>query len=136
MPTEPFTSATGLKFRGIDDSLALQHLEGSECCLIHADNPQSTSKGVYVNPKVRVGYSQTAYDVVNTGASWMSSVEILSGLWGNRIRRWFTTPMFKEWVVSHRLRKWRRKHAGLDEPGEVCLINEMQVLIENGWKHL
>jgi hypothetical protein len=28
-----------LRFRGISDSLAKYHLEASECCLIHFDNP-------------------------------------------------------------------------------------------------
>lgn len=44
-----------LTFRGIPDDLASLHLEGSECCLIHADNPLSHSKGVFLNPNVRVG---------------------------------------------------------------------------------
>jgi hypothetical protein len=136
MPSKPFTPAIGLKFRGIDDSLALYHLEGSECCLIHADNPESHSKGVFLNPKVRVGYNQWAYEQANPGGGWISFWQIIRGLWENRLRRWMTTPWFKEWVVNRRLSSWRRKNPGVEEPGRVCLVNEMQVLVENGWKHL
>ncbi|EFY90951.1 polysaccharide export protein (CAP59) [Metarhizium acridum CQMa 102] len=53
MPAEPFVSSTKLRFRGVPDSLANYHLEGSECCLIHADNPLSRTLGVYLNPKVK-----------------------------------------------------------------------------------
>ncbi|EAQ87609.1 hypothetical protein CHGG_04228 [Chaetomium globosum CBS 148.51] len=68
----------GLRFRGIPDSLAALHLEASECCLIHADNPGSRTRGVYVNPAVRVGYNRLAYDAVHNnptgggggGGSW------------------------------------------------------------------
>ena len=33
--SSPFNAASPLRFRGIADSLATHHLEGSECCLIH-----------------------------------------------------------------------------------------------------
>ncbi|BAE60536.1 unnamed protein product [Aspergillus oryzae RIB40] len=50
MDAAPFYQHPPLKFRGISDSLAKSHLEGSECCLIHADNPLSREKGVWLNP--------------------------------------------------------------------------------------
>ncbi|KAJ6185974.1 hypothetical protein N7519_007275 [Penicillium mononematosum] len=50
MPASPFIASSPLRFRGIPDSLAEYHLEGSECCLIHTDNPLSVEKGVYLNP--------------------------------------------------------------------------------------
>ena len=50
---DPFYKSPPLSFRGIPDSLAVHHLEGSECCLIHADNELSTVKGVWLNPNVR-----------------------------------------------------------------------------------
>ncbi|SPQ25522.1 32d47f56-b61b-4914-af33-11debf7c489f [Thermothielavioides terrestris] len=64
MPASTFTGLRGLRFRGLPDSLAAAHLEASECCLIHADNPASRSRGVFLNPAVRVGYSRAAYDRV------------------------------------------------------------------------
>ena len=73
MHAAPFMSNPSLSFRGMPDSLALHHLEGSECCLIHVDNPLSAEYGVFVNPNVRVGYSGEAYEAVHS--------EILS-LWG------------------------------------------------------
>ncbi|KAL2022899.1 hypothetical protein VTK56DRAFT_4430 [Thermocarpiscus australiensis] len=138
MPASAFTGIQGLKFRGIADSLAAFHLEGSECCLVHADNPASRTKGVFLNPAVRVGYSRKAYDAVHPqeGSSWLSLSQIWLGLWKNRLARWFTTPWFKEHRVHRRVERWEHAAEGREEKGEVCLINEMQVLVHNGWAHL
>ncbi|TFA98528.1 hypothetical protein CCMA1212_009638 [Trichoderma ghanense] len=136
MPADPFVSSTKLRFRAVSDSLAAHHLEGSECCLIHADNPLSKSKGVYLNPRVRVGYNYPAYAATHPpGRSWVSTWDIFTGLWENRIRRW-TTWTFDRWVVRSRVRRWEKEKSGNREPGEFCLINEMQVLVENGWAHV
>lgn len=138
MPTTSFLSPHNLRFRGIPDSLAAYHLEGSECCLIHSDNPLSKSQGVFLNPRVRVGYNHEAYSASHPKlGSWLSNFDIIYGLWENRLRRWFTTSMFKEWVVRKRVERWRNEHAPTNkEDGIRCLINEMQVLAENGWAHV
>lgn len=135
MPAEPFVSSTKLRFRAVSDTLALQHLEGSECCLIHADNPLSKTMGVYVNPRVRVGYNVDAYYATHPDTTWVSTWNIFRGLWVNRIKRW-TSITFESWVVRSRVRRWEKENAGNHEPGEFCLINEMQVLVENGWAHV
>ncbi|KAB8265402.1 cryptococcal mannosyltransferase 1-domain-containing protein [Aspergillus pseudonomiae] len=136
MDAAPFYQHRPLKFRGIPDSLATSHLEGSECCLIHADNPSSREKGVWLNPNVRVGYSSPAYLAVNPMEnSWLSSFSIASGVWKNRVLRWITTPWFKENIVWMRLWKWEKLSDENIEPGTFCLVNEMQVLTENGWAH-
>ena len=157
MPARPFTIAEDpLAFRGIDDSLALHHLEGSECCLVHADNPLSATKGVFLNPNVRVGYHAQAYNAVHPapGKAWLSPLEVLVGLWRNRLRRLTTSPAIKEWRVRKLVKQWK-KEGGEDmgsdgskkptqkpgkgkrvENGVFCLINEMQVLVENGWAHV
>ena len=134
--SSPFYQANPLRFRGISDSLASHHLEGSECCLIHADNPLSTTKGVWLNPSVRVGYDPQAYNAVHASKPWPSISNRWVGLWRNRVRRWVTTVWFKEWVVRSRLKKWAKGERGRHEPGEHCLINEMQVLVHNGWAHV
>lgn len=136
MPAAVFIGASRLQFRGIPDSLAAGHLEGSECCLIHADNPLSTSKGVFVNPRVRVGYSKEAYDAVRAGEGAMSSLIMSLRLWENRIRRWVSTPMLKDGVVLSRVRKWKGDEGRNEEAGGFCLINEMQVLRKIGWAHV
>jgi len=118
----------GLNFRAIPDSLAKLHLEGSECCLIHADNPGR----VWMNPNVRVGYNEGAYRQVK-GSSWMS---IAWGLWTNRLRRWFSSAWFREVVIRRRVEKWEKDNPGSHEAGGFCLIDEMQVLIKNGWAHV
>jgi hypothetical protein len=136
MPTEPFISSSKLRFRGIPDSLAEHHLEGCECCLIHADNPLSKTRGVYLNPHVRVGYNLPAYQAVHPEqGAWVSTWQIFSGLWINRIMRWASAP-FDSWVVRRRVAAWEKEGMGRREPGEFCLINEMQVLVERGWAHV
>lgn len=136
MPTEPFLSDRPLRFRGISDSLALQHLEGSECCLIHADNPLSNTRGVFVNPNVRVGYNELAYHKVHPATAWVGLQNVAVSLWENRLRRWTTTPFLKKLVVRRRVNSWKAESDGRLEPGEFCLINEMQVLVANGWAHV
>lgn len=137
MPVHPFIS-TGerLGFRGISDSLATYHLEGSECCLIHVDNPLTKPLGVYINPRVRVGYNIKAYEKTHPTGSWLSTYRILAGLWENRIRRFLFRTNFRDRIVEGRLRKWRAEKSGNEERGTYCLINEMQVVVENGWAHL
>ncbi|KAI8723657.1 hypothetical protein NCS52_00222100 [Fusarium sp. LHS14.1] len=136
MPAASFVGDQELAFRAIDDSLAAKHLEGSECCHIHADNPESETRGVYLNPNVRVGYDRRAYELVHSGRSWLTNSQILYGLWKNRLARWFTTPWFKEWWVRSLERAWQRQNPGRSENGMMCVINEMQVLVHNGWAHV
>lgn len=136
MPASAFTGANALRFRGVPDSLAERHLEGSECCLIHADNPASVEKGVYLNPNVRVGYGGPAYDTIHPKGPWLSSFRIVTGLWKNRFRRWLTTSSIKESVVLRRVKTWEQERAGRRERGTFCLINEMQILVDNGWAHV
>jgi hypothetical protein len=135
MPIDPFLGNSSLRFRGIADSLATSHLEASECCLIHADNPLSASKGVFLNPNVKVGYNGSAYDAVNAPEAVLSPIDIWLSLWQNRIMRWFTTPAFKELAVRSRLGRWIVETKEW-ESGDFCLVNESQVLFESGWKHM
>lgn len=136
MDPSPFYGDPPLTFRGIPDSLATSHLEGSECCLIHADNPLSSTRGVWLNPNVRVGYDPAAYAAVNpTESSWLSSLSIVAGLWKNRLLRWFTSPRFAERTVEKRLSRWEMQSSGNMEPGLFCLADEMQVLRDDGWAH-
>lgn len=136
MPAEPFISNPPLRFRGIPDSLADSHLEGSECCLIHIDNPLSANKRVYLNPDVRVGYSGAAYDAVHPQESLQSVWKIFKALWENRIRRWTTVVWFKENYVRRKVSKWKQAKGHREERGDICLINEMQVIVPNGWAHV
>jgi hypothetical protein len=135
---EPFYQNPRLAFRGVSDSLAKLHVEGSECCLIHADNPFTRVQGVWLNPNVRVGYNGRAYKEVNpeSSSAWVPLFSIARGLWANRLKRWFSSAWFKEAVVRRRSNAWMRTHAGSQEAGISCLINEMQVLVANGWAHV
>lgn len=131
-PREP------LRFRGIADSLAVSHLEGSECCLIHADNERHGWKradrmGVWVNPLVRVGYNYPAYmyqrvTMYSWREYWLSipvriGTSLLGLPWRNR-------------KVKRRVDGWVKEKEGREEPGDFCLVDEMHVLVENGWKHV
>jgi len=135
MPIEPFVASSPLRFRGIPDSLATSHVEASECCLIHADNPLSETKGVFLNPNVKVGYNGPAFDAVNSPEAVMSPFDIWVAVWKNRVLRLFTNPIFKEHVVRQRLWKWSSE-TKQQESGDFCLINEMQILYAKGWKHM
>jgi hypothetical protein len=144
----------GLRFRGVSDELAKEHVEGSECCLIHADNYKlREEKGVWLNPNVRVSYNLTTYENVNPGAGrespegskrgkWPGKWEAVTGIWENRKARWF--GWVRTWseakVVRRRVKKWVQKGKAVgedrEERGVECLVNEMQVLFENGWMHV
>ena len=132
----PFYDPERLEFRGVPDSLALQHVEASECCLIHADNPLTSTHRVWLNPNVRVGYSQKAYESVHSVSVWPSLRSSYSGIWLNRIRRWLTSTYLKSTRINRRLNTWLNNGTDRSEPGVNCLINEMQVLAENGWAHV
>ena len=137
MDAAPFYNTSHpLHFRGIQDSLALSHLEASECCLIHADNPLTSEKGLWLNPNVRVGYNEEAYSSIHHEPSWLSLSEITYGLWENRLRRWLSTAWLRNRAVRRRLSAWLRESEQNTEPGMHCLINEMQVLVPNGWAHV
>ncbi|KXJ95987.1 cryptococcal mannosyltransferase 1-domain-containing protein, partial [Microdochium bolleyi] len=126
-----------LIFRGIPDSLADMHLEGSECCLIHADNHLSASKGVWLNPNVRVGYSAEAYRAVRNDV-FPTAMESMKGTWINRLLhfRMRIQEGLEGSTVRKRIRQWQKKTpAGelrREEPGDFCLINEMQIMYQNG----
>ena len=133
---EPWTGIDKLEFRGVPDSLASYHLEGSECCLVHADNPLTPSRGVWLNPRVRVGYGPAAYEVVHASEPWPALGAAFRGSWKNRIARWTTTTRFKKNTVERRIESWASQDKSRFEMGKMCLINEMQVLVENGWAHV
>ncbi|KAH7354719.1 cryptococcal mannosyltransferase 1-domain-containing protein [Rhexocercosporidium sp. MPI-PUGE-AT-0058] len=163
LDAKPFYASPPLKFRGISDSLANEHLEGSECCLIHADNPLRQEKGVWMNPNVRVAYNASSYSKLNGGTEvkspfgvgttgvpggdgsfWPGGWEVVKGTWSNRYGRWMTKA--KIWsenrTVLLRVQSWIEKGKNLNppeeraEPGIECLVNEMQVLYQNGWQHV
>ncbi|MCJ1239795.1 hypothetical protein MMC14_007793 [Varicellaria rhodocarpa] len=133
-----YKTPSPLRFRGTPDTLAAKHLEGSECCLIHFDNPLTPSKGVWVNPRVRVGYSFHAYrEVHSTKGCWPSATAKFAGLWQNRIWRWTSLTFWTDRVVRNTVNSWESAMGTEShEPGFSCLINEMQVLVSNGWAHL
>ncbi len=138
LKADPFYASPPLRFRAVSDSLAKQHLEGSECCLIHADYRKT--HGVWLNPNVRVGYKPEAYEAVNPqdGRFWPTWREKVKGVWLNRLARWFAWPRraAEKLLVIRRVREWEAAHEGNHEEALHCLINEMQVLVENGWQHV
>lgn len=132
----PFYEPDPLVFRGIPDDLATQHVEASECCLIHVDNALTPTQGVWLNPDVRVGYSPEAYAAVHSSSSWPGMFGKIYGIWSNRIWRWSTSTTLKMSRINSRLVAWSKGNPDISEPGKICLINEMQVLVENGWAHV
>ncbi|KAF8859742.1 glycosyltransferase family 69 protein [Acephala macrosclerotiorum] len=140
----PFYNDPPLQFRGIPDTLADKHLEGSECCLIHADNPLVRDKGVWLNPNVRVSYNEAADKIVNPEeGGWPSASGKVQGIWANRWAYWTGWPWrwgaekkverkLKEWEVGERKDGEAERH----EPGKICLVDETQILLSNGWMHI
>ncbi|CAF9919112.1 MAG: hypothetical protein HETSPECPRED_003949 [Heterodermia speciosa] len=131
----PFQSAENpLRFRGIPDSLAQTHVEASECCLIHYDNPLSSKHGVWINPSVRVAYSSTAYQAVSDGLKpqWPTKSELHFGAWKTRWFWWLRDPgsPSKTW---YRVRQWQRHNPNAFEPGLACASDLAMVLTSNGW---
>jgi hypothetical protein len=166
------TAQSSLQFRGIADSLANYHVEGSECCLIHTDNPLRDTRGIWMNPNVRVTFNESTYPLVNPNqlipgpvalrkpamdnmvsrsrgseggalrrGRWPGQSELFWGVWGNRVSRWvgWLNVIGKESVMNSRVENWKKdgKREGeiREELGRECLINEMQVLYQNGWVH-
>lgn len=138
--TEPFYANPPLRFRGVSDSLAKHHLEGSECCFIYSDMERKKYQGVWVNPNVRVGYNATAYAYVHpsNGAPWPDGSEKFWGIWRNRWSRWFggLTRAIERRTVKKRVEAWEAEEVGNSEKALHCLIDEMQVMFESGWKHV
>ena len=136
MPSVHLTTPC-LQFRGVSDSLAKHHLEGSECCLIHADYQRVGREGVWLNPNVRVGYNPAAYEAVNpdNGGLWPTWREKVRGVWQNRLSRW-PSRLSEKWQVKRQVRAWEAEKEENHEQALGCLINEMQVLVENGWQHV
>ena len=142
-----------VRYRGTPDTLGAKSVEGSECCLVHADllGSGQADQGIWVNPAVRVGYSRAAYDAVHdtsVSATWMSANEYIMSIYHNRVQRLLTlngaSPFSAEWAerraVQSRLEAWREEGRLLGEervePGEYCLVHEMHTLIWNGWAHV
>ena len=83
---------------------------------------------------------------MHTGEPWPGLAEAAWGVWWNRVVRWGTSEGGKRWRVRRRVRTWEGEGKGEGgggvkgearwEPGVGCLINEMQVLRENGWAHV
>ncbi|KXS21828.1 glycosyltransferase family 69 protein [Gonapodya prolifera JEL478] len=135
----PFYGPAPLSFRGVEDTLADFHLEASECCLVHTDNPLSRKRGVWLNPNVRVGYSLPVYKEVRRKrfpSAWHSVV----GAWSNRLWRWYSALLHRveRWAVSRLVRKWaaQRPSGERIESGVDCIINDVQVLWDGAWRHI
>ena len=140
---------TGLRFRGIPDSLALHKLEASECCLIHADLIASghAQRGIFLNPAVRSGYTADAYELTHYGpeAGFVSAWQYVTGVWKNRFARWKVDGISSSAGqnmagVYKRIRRWQNEVTSpgdkRSEVGDYCTIMEMHILIWNGWKHV
>ncbi|RMZ76344.1 hypothetical protein DV738_g4989, partial [Chaetothyriales sp. CBS 135597] len=136
----------GLRFRAISDSLAAKHLEASECCLINADLAAmgAAEHGIYINPAVRVAYTEQAYNLTHTGSDTASTgfitpSDYLFASWLFRLAQWVESSASKalDQKVHSRVVKWQQDNTleRRNETGEMCLIDEMHLLIWNGWKH-
>ncbi len=114
---------------------------------------------------MRVAYNASTYSAVNGGVEirseiadlvdgvngefgdgrpWPGRWEVVKGVWRNRYVRW--VGWVRLWsearVVKTRLQRWVEKGKNMMPPeerreiGVECLVNEMQILFENGWQHV
>jgi len=120
-----------LRFRAVNDSLAEYYLEASECCLIHYDNPIAASKGVWMNPNVRVGYDSLRYDAIHPPSGWPSRIETTLGRFADLLSRLLRVNP-KPKVVDQRYEEWAQKSIFNTEIGSDCLVNKMMVVSEKG----
>lgn len=140
---------TGLRFRGVPDTLALKHLEASECCLIHADLIASgqAHRGIFLNPAVRTGYTSEAYQLTHDHSTggFVSAWQYVRGVYKNRFARWKVDGISSSagqsmTEVYNRIEKWQDEGVLLGEKraevGGYCTIMEMHILIWRGWKHV
>ncbi len=87
---------------------------------------------MWLNPNVRLGYSGEAYDAVR---QWPTTSEAIKGLW----KGYWAPLLNRSWrinKVATRVKQWEGEDAGNHEPGFDCVINEMQVIVYNGWAHV
>ena len=87
---------------------------------------------MWVNPNVRVGYTKEAYEAVR---EW-------PGIW-ERVRSWGRGMLmgmlgmpWRDAKVGRRVKEWEGARVGNREVGVDCLVDEMQILAANGWKHV
>jgi hypothetical protein len=143
----PFQNETSpLRFRAISSSLSLQdgYLEGSEACLIHADmkahwsNLPTLPGQTYLNPLVRVAYTNSAYNSRNSVIQiFMERVVGYFVAWAYDIRDWWAHHRLAIHAAKRKekIREWTRK-TGMEEVGEYCLIDQLQLLTPWGWAHV
>lgn len=136
MAIGPFISSPKLRFRAIDNSLANLHLEASECCLIHADNPLTASSGVYINPNVRVAYSGDVYDKIHTEITILSQLQKIIYMWDNRLSRITSLINFVEYRTRSKIDIWNLSNSSNKKESKLCIIDETQILVGNGWAHI
>ncbi|KAF2222837.1 cryptococcal mannosyltransferase 1-domain-containing protein, partial [Elsinoe ampelina] len=135
----PSDAHPGLRFRAIPDSLSALHLEASESCLIHTDNPLSPTRGVFLNPRVRVAYSAEVYAAMHTGRHGGARVPLrtrVRGAWDLRLARWMGGGGRRERRLRGEGSEGREGGEDVEGKGRVCLIDEQQVLRWNGWAHV
>ncbi|KAH6888372.1 cryptococcal mannosyltransferase 1-domain-containing protein [Coprinopsis sp. MPI-PUGE-AT-0042] len=114
------------------DAKPFHHVEASECCLIHADNPESKRKGVWVNPHVRVAYHEDAYLLMR---NWPTLKDKVTGAWFNFRNDFSGMPYPKEWITNA-VKNWLEEDATREgsEPGLFCLEDQMQILTAQSWQ--
>ncbi|KAF8864502.1 hypothetical protein BDZ45DRAFT_701674 [Acephala macrosclerotiorum] len=65
-----------------------------------------------------------------------------TGIWNNRWARWtgFPRRITEQYIVDKRIERWRnetqQRGKNHDHIRAQCIINEMQVLVQNGWAHV
>ena len=112
--------------------LSQYHVEASECCIKHYNNPLFSCHGVWINFAVRVVYSAAAYNAVSGSENRPTKAELRWGVWWSR---WFWCFRDPESLLKtrYRTRQWRKHNLEIEEPGVACVSDLAMVLTENRW---
>jgi hypothetical protein len=145
----PFYADPPLRFRSVPDDLAHRHIEASERCLVHADNPLSAAQGVWLNPRVHVAPGGRYHAVqsrpdaaaaVHRHPGWAGA---LAGAWANRVVRWrggAQAVLGAEAHVRSQFQSWLNETATATDTDRIsglpCLTDDMEVLGRDGWTHI
>lgn len=108
-------------------------MEASECCLVHYDNPFTSTAGVWINPAVRDGYSVEAYNAV-TQQEWPTRHERRWGNWRSRWVWWWRRDPLPGLKARWRTWRWRQRFRNVQELGMPCVQDIAMVLTPEGYR--
>ena len=104
----------------------------------HWSNLPTLPGQTYLNPLIRVAYTNSAYRAQNSVVQiYMERVVGHFVAWAYDIRDWCVQGRLATRAAERRkkINEWTRM-TGMEEVGEHCLIDQLQLLTPWGWAHV